>query len=363
MPYYLQIARVLRERILSGKLAEGLKLPTEAELAQSFGVSVDVVRKSQRLLAEEKLLRRIRGQGTFVAEFSSRRESKIAHIILFQNSYASSALLTSIQRGTQGLSLDVNMISCNDLEGEAKRLEAAQAEGRRIIVSSPALDAADHDNSIIYRRILAGGTPLVLVDRHVAGTGADLVWFDYETAMFDATKALLSKNLHEIVFVQPETDYRVLRARREGWQRALFGIGLDYAIHMPLDPAQNPLELGRSVLRELVARNLSPEAVVASSERLAWGIFLALQETGYEKMREKIQALTAIADAPVHDPAFNKIFSGYYRVFADLGQALEQVLEARLSGRAAAGTVLNQPVPCRALTYEEAEREFRQIRE
>ena len=68
VPYYFQIANLLRRRIELGDLAPGMKLPNEHELAGLFGVSKMPVRQALSLLASEGLLRRRRGQGTFVAE-------------------------------------------------------------------------------------------------------------------------------------------------------------------------------------------------------------------------------------------------------------------------------------------------------
>ena len=68
VPYYFQIANLLRRRIGHGDLAPGMKLPNELELAHIFGVSKMPVRQALSLLASEGLLRRRRGQGTFISE-------------------------------------------------------------------------------------------------------------------------------------------------------------------------------------------------------------------------------------------------------------------------------------------------------
>lgn len=68
VPYYFQIAGLLRRRIELGDLAPGMKLPNENEIARLFGVSKMPVRQALALLASEGLLHRRRGQGTFIAE-------------------------------------------------------------------------------------------------------------------------------------------------------------------------------------------------------------------------------------------------------------------------------------------------------
>jgi GntR family transcriptional repressor for pyruvate dehydrogenase complex len=67
-PSYVQMAAQLRALILSGQLALGERLPTEARLAAMFGVSRSTTREALRLLAAEKLVEPKRGPtgGTFV---------------------------------------------------------------------------------------------------------------------------------------------------------------------------------------------------------------------------------------------------------------------------------------------------------
>lgn len=67
-PAYQQVADQLLDLILSGQLTAGDRLPAEAELAASFGVSRSTVREALRSLASRDLLKTTRGTtgGTFV---------------------------------------------------------------------------------------------------------------------------------------------------------------------------------------------------------------------------------------------------------------------------------------------------------
>jgi len=58
-----QIAELLRERILGGQLAVGERLPSEAELAEEFGVNRGTVREALRMLSSRLLLTTSRGVG------------------------------------------------------------------------------------------------------------------------------------------------------------------------------------------------------------------------------------------------------------------------------------------------------------
>jgi GntR family transcriptional regulator len=73
IPLYYQLENVLREKITSGAFASGDRLPTESELIKQYGVSRITVRQALSTLAEEGLIERQQGRGTFVAQRRTRR--------------------------------------------------------------------------------------------------------------------------------------------------------------------------------------------------------------------------------------------------------------------------------------------------
>lgn len=66
VPLYRQICQGLREAILSGELAEGMRLPTERALAQELGVNRTTVMNAYNELASEGLIEGHVGRGTLV---------------------------------------------------------------------------------------------------------------------------------------------------------------------------------------------------------------------------------------------------------------------------------------------------------
>lgn len=62
---YLEIEQWLRDQVISGNTGD--PLPSEADLAASFGVSRMTARQAVQNLAHEGLVRRQRGSGTFIA--------------------------------------------------------------------------------------------------------------------------------------------------------------------------------------------------------------------------------------------------------------------------------------------------------
>ena len=64
---YAMLARTLRGAILQGRYADGVRLPTEAELATEYRVSRQTVRRAFHDLVAEGMVRRVPGRGTFAA--------------------------------------------------------------------------------------------------------------------------------------------------------------------------------------------------------------------------------------------------------------------------------------------------------
>ncbi|MEU6483484.1 GntR family transcriptional regulator [Streptomyces sp. NPDC046887] len=81
-----QIADELRERIRSGELAPGARLPGEPALVRDHGVAKETARRALTLLVTEGLAVRRRGSGTYVRDFRPIR--RVANRRLARDSWA-----------------------------------------------------------------------------------------------------------------------------------------------------------------------------------------------------------------------------------------------------------------------------------
>jgi GntR family transcriptional regulator len=67
IPLYYQVQHTISQRIGRGEYAPGTQLPSETELSRELGVSRVTVREALRVLAQENILFKVQGRGTFVA--------------------------------------------------------------------------------------------------------------------------------------------------------------------------------------------------------------------------------------------------------------------------------------------------------
>jgi GntR family transcriptional regulator len=119
VPLYIQIAESLLDRIESGQLAPGDRLPSERELSQMLGVNRMTLRRALQLVATQGLLVRRQGDGTYVAEPKVERQA--AQLVPFTRGMARRGL----QPGAQVISQ------------ELRPVEAAVAGDLGLVVGAP----------------------------------------------------------------------------------------------------------------------------------------------------------------------------------------------------------------------------------
>ncbi|GAB4086330.1 GntR family transcriptional regulator [Myceligenerans cantabricum] len=79
---YQRIADQIRDRITTGELAEGTKLPSESQLMEEFATSRNTVRNALGELESEGLISTAQGRGSFVREWNmlTFRATRAEHI-------------------------------------------------------------------------------------------------------------------------------------------------------------------------------------------------------------------------------------------------------------------------------------------
>lgn len=77
IPLYYQLEMLIKEQIRNGTLAPGDQLPTEEALCETYDVSRAPVRQALAALAQEGLIERRPGIGTFVINVLPKRDTNV----------------------------------------------------------------------------------------------------------------------------------------------------------------------------------------------------------------------------------------------------------------------------------------------
>ena len=75
IPKYYRISREIIERVRTGQLRPGMRIPSENELIQEYGISNTTARKALHEIEAEGWCTRIKGRGTFVRERNVHRSA------------------------------------------------------------------------------------------------------------------------------------------------------------------------------------------------------------------------------------------------------------------------------------------------
>ena len=140
-PIYLQIKYQLAHLITSGRLAEGVRLPTVRSVAERLAGNPGTVAQSYRELQQQGLLEAAPGRGTFVAPTAPIDEDAGARRLLLDD------LLRGALYRARGLGFG------DDEVRQQLDLALASADARPVLFAAPTLDIARKYATSLERRL------------------------------------------------------------------------------------------------------------------------------------------------------------------------------------------------------------------
>ncbi len=225
---YRIIYQTIRSEIEEGMYAPGSRLPTEMELAQRFYVSRITSKRALNLLAEDGLVVRIAGRGTFVKKdcpvpaLVGTGSANARTIALVMGGYAAAFGLDvmngAVQRAQElGLHLIVQDTN-NNQDEETKILRSLRSGNAQGIIFQPA-------HGEMYNEIILDAQlqryPMVMIDRMMNGIGIPYIGLDNVNAGYQLTSRLIGMGHRNISLAALEgATSSSLRERMDGCMAA-----------------------------------------------------------------------------------------------------------------------------------------------
>ena len=161
----------IKELIETKKLIAGDKLYSENELSCMFNMSRQTVRHAIQLLEEEKLVRRIRGSGTYINEVRKTdlsKRNRIAVVTTYVDSYIFPKTIQGIEKVLfeKGFSVQIAFTN-NTLERERSVLEdiIARQDVAGVIVEGTK-SGLPNPNIPLYQRLIENQIPIIFINTY-----------------------------------------------------------------------------------------------------------------------------------------------------------------------------------------------------
>jgi GntR family transcriptional regulator, arabinose operon transcriptional repressor len=239
-PLYEKIYEYIIDQIKQGHLMEGDRVPSEKELAEEFDVSRITSKKALDLLAQNNIIERIRGKGSFVANLQQENNecstndipspilpnSKLIALIIpdFDNAFGLNLVKTIEKVCLQNnCNLIIRRTGGKTIEEENAIIDLVNSGVDGLIIFPV---HGEHYNTEILKLVLKD-FPIVLVDRYLKGIPASSVCTNNQSASETLTNYLFTLGHKEITFMSPTPNGNsTIEERLQGFHIAYSKQGL-----------------------------------------------------------------------------------------------------------------------------------------
>ena len=285
---FQQIADRIRAAIERGELAPGEKLPGERDLARSFDVSKDTIRRALGVLADRGLLIRNTPRGTFVAspeiKRQTRGERRYVHAFFSGWDYFGDVLAGAVDElrvhGLHLLASDVSELTIEQAREYVSALSRDQVAGF-LVYPFPRAEWQAY-----CRELPASGFPLVFVDKDL-DLDVDSVMTDERAGARLSVRHLMVLGHRDVGYIDypPTASDQTIDERRESFLATCADMGLSvrrgnvYACPCPPGREPPPLEWAPA-LRAYLSRRNRPTAVACYNDSVAAALWEAAEAIG-----------------------------------------------------------------------------------
>ncbi|MFK9092027.1 GntR family transcriptional regulator [Bacillus salipaludis] len=216
----------IKEQIQTGKLRVGDRVPSEKELTEEFHVSQITTKNALTGLAEEGIVERIKGKGTFVCDsnlttsMSPPNKSKglIGIILPNMKTKIEQEFVNYIEKyvSRNGYNLIIKITRESQFE-EADAIEMFRKMEVKGMIIFPT-EKETYNDAVL--RLSLDKFPFVLIDRYMENILTYSVTSENEVGTFDGISYLLNKGHKNIGLISPIITNTVTNERSKGFENA-----------------------------------------------------------------------------------------------------------------------------------------------
>jgi len=286
LPRHLALFHAIESEINNGRHKGGSALPQERDLALQVGVSRVTVRRALQELEARRLVRRIRGKGTFVLHRHERTQAGLVAVTFFsimsQSRHFAGA--NSVLRDHHRFPLAVS--TSMDVDEQARILKHVLQQDVAGLIVCPAFsfEGEHRDNSELLAQIARSGKPVVTMDRILPEHKVSGVVFDHPACEDAAVQWLALRGVRQAGYLGLGQGF-LGRAKFDAFDRAAHRCAMDW--NPPRDSRLShsvqphwPERFGGQAGVELLRAVPQLEALVCYSRDVAVGAMRAIRQAG-----------------------------------------------------------------------------------
>ncbi|SFB02985.1 DNA-binding transcriptional regulator, LacI/PurR family [Cohnella sp. OV330] len=298
LPLYKQIQDHYREQILAGALRHRDRVPSEQEIMDEFHVSKITVKNALTALADEGLITRVQGKGTFVSRPSAdapagslSRESDVASraaegaiglIVPTLKTKVIRKLIDGVEYYAKNAGYQMILhITRESSAEETKAIQQLTESGALGMIVFPTEDEKYNESLL---RLSLDKFPFVFIDRYLRNIDTYQIVSDNAAGACDAVNMLLDKGHSQIALVSPDNTNSTIEDRTLGFEKAYIdrrsSIDKTLWCHVPLDILRT--DDGEPYVLAFLRAHPEVTAVLALSAETAQFTARSLQKLGRE---------------------------------------------------------------------------------
>lgn len=285
-PKYFTLMEELKEKIISGRIQPGEKLPSENQFTVQYSLSRHTVRKALSLLEQEGYIEACHGKGTFCSEKMRhmKKSRNIAVVTTYISDYIFPRLIQGIDNvlSEQGYSIILKNTG-NSRQKEAKCLEELLQKDIDGLIIEPSKSQLSCRHPGLYENLEKYQIPYIFIQGiYTEMKDKPHILMDDARGGYLVTKYLLEQGHRRITGFFKADDIQGIQ-RHKWYVRALQEAGIPYDPDLVVwfhteDRRSKP----SMMVKEMVKTGSLPHGIVCYNDQIAVQVIESLEDCGLQ---------------------------------------------------------------------------------